>query len=585
MKTYSQPEDFGFRDLPRAIWFFLAKDQRKYIFFTALLLLVLFYDMVPPYLIGRVANFLVNYQAGDSLAPIYWDIGLLVVSFNCVAIVRLSSKRVLGKISLSARYRAKVWGFERLLDFSLAWHQTESTGNKAQRILTGSEAIREWIGDVVNNVFPALTAFIGTLIACMFLHWTFVFFFAYYLGGLLLIERYFDTRISKISDDINRSIENASGTFIESASNILAVKALGAAGGMVGSVTQREELARKLSYKRLRLGNSKWMCFMLHTGLAWGIFIAAIAWMSIHGLMAVGFVLTYSTYFNRMREAATQFTDQIQTMIERKSNLGRMMPVFWSNNSLEQGSAEFPEHWNAIQAVDARFSYGEASDLGPFNFAIRRGEKIGVAGRSGSGKSTVIKLMLGLYHLRSGSLKIDEAAISDIRHEALTSHTAVVLQETELFNFSLRDNITMTREVSPQLLAQAIHIACLEELAARLPDGLDTSVGEKGHALSGGERQRVGIARAICRDAPIMLLDEATSALDSETEQRVTDNLMGAYGRDKTMIIVAHRISTLKDVDRVLVFEQGQIVEEGRYGDLIADGNTRFGAMHAVQAG
>lgn len=579
---------FTFLDLPRAIWFFLAEERWKFLGFLGVLIMVLFYNMVPPLIIGKIADFLVRQGQGEGqpLAQLYTLIGVLVVSFVVVSIVRLSSKRMLGKISLNARYRAKVWGFERLLDSSLAWHQTESTGNKAQRVLTGSESIREWTGDLINNIFPALTAFIGSAIACMYLHPAFGLFFVYYLGGLLGVEFFFDHRISKISDRINKSIENASGTFVESASNILAVKAMGAAGGMAGTVAAREEMARTLAYERLRLTNTKWMCFQIHNGIAWGIYILAIAYMVLHDVLAVGFVLTYATYYNQLRESATQFTDQIQMMIERKSNLGRMMPIFWQDNRLHSGDAPFPADWDGIHAEDARFRYGgdAAGEVGPFNFDIRRGEKIGVAGHSGSGKSTLIKLMLGLYHIEKGVLRVGATPVSDIRHEALTGNVAVVLQETEMFNFSLKENLTMMRDVEPALLAKALRIACLEDVVARLPDGLETVVGEKGHSLSGGERQRVGIARAICRNAPIMLLDEATSALDSTTEQKVMEGLMHEFAEDRTMIIVAHRISTLKEVDRVFVFERGLLVEEGSFDALAADPATRFGQMYAIQA-
>ena len=181
---------------------------------------------------------------------------------------------------------------------------------------------------------------------------------------------------------------------------------------------------------------------------------------------------------------------------------------------------------------------------------MKRGEIVGIAGPSGSGKSTLIKLLLGLYHLDRGTLQIGDVPVDEIRHEELVSNIAVVLQETELFNFSLRENITMMRDVPPALLERSCEIACLGDVIARLPDGLDTVVGERGYTLSGGERQRVGIARAICRNAPILLLDEATSALDSATEQMVMERLMAEHNGDRTMLIVAHRISTLKDADK-----------------------------------
>ncbi|PLK47642.1 ABC transporter ATP-binding protein [Uliginosibacterium sp. TH139] len=580
---------FRFRDLPRALWFFLAEERWFYLLFLLVLLAVMFYTLVPPLLIGMIANFLIAYGAAapdvrPAVSQLWWLVGVLAGSHAVVALVRLSSKRMLGRISLNARYRAKVWGFERLLDYSLAWHQQESTGNKAQRILTGSESVREWTGDMVNSLSSAVAAFVGSLIACMLLHPAFILFFAYYLGILLSVEFYFDYRIAKLSDRINKSMENASGSFVESASNILAVKALGAADNMTSNVARREELARQLSYERLRLSNTKWMCFQIHNSIAWGAYLLVIGWMVMQGALLAGFFLTYAAYFDRLREASIEFTDKIQLMIERKSNLGRMMSIFWGRNTLAKGKARFPTEWDAIHLEKASFRYGDKPAVGPMTLEIPRGSVLGIAGHSGSGKSTLIKLMLGLYHLEHGELKIGGTPVADIRHEALISKVAVVLQETELFNFSLKENLTMMREVSAELLARACRIACLDELIARLPEGLDTSVGEKGHALSGGERQRVGIARAICRDAPILLMDEATSALDSATEQQVTQRLMNEFAPGRTLIIVAHRISTLREADQVVVFEQGQIVEQGRFAELAADPATHFGRMVAIQA-
>lgn len=583
----SEPEHFSFRDLPRALWFFLAEERWTYLFFSFVLLLVMFYTLVPPLLIGMIANYLIAFvQTGEAQAGGFIGlVALLAGSHAVVALVRLSSKRMLGKISLNARYRAKVWGFERLLGYSLSWHQQESTGNKAQRILTGAEAVREWTGDVINSLTGAFAAFVGSLVACMLLHPAFILFFAYYLGVLMGIEAWFDYRISRLSDRINKSMENASGSFVESASNILAVKAMGAADNMTGNIARREELARQLSYERLRLSNSKWMCFQIHNSISWGFYLLVIGFMVMKGHLLPGFFLTYAAYFDRLRDSSVEFTDRIQLMIERKSNLGRLMSIFWGKNPLASGDQPFPAQWNAITLQDAVFRYGDKPAVGPLSLTIRRGEIIGVAGHSGSGKSTLIKLLLGLYHLERGELRIGDTPVSRIEHDALTSQVTVVLQETELFNFSLKENLTMMREVDPLLLQQACQIACLADLIARLPEGLETVAGERGYALSGGERQRVGIARAICRNAPILLLDEATSALDSETEARVMAGLMGEdFAAGRTMIVVAHRISTLREADRILVFEHGQIIEEGDFSVLSRDASTHFGRMYLLQA-
>jgi len=545
--------------------------------------------MVPPYIVGLMANFLIGYIRAEpvmrpSPSKLFWLAGVLSGSYAVVALIRLSSKRMLGRISLSARYRAKVSGFERLLDSSLSWHQQESTGNKAQRLLTGAEAVREWTGDIIIDFLNAVAVFGGSLIAGILLHPAFILFFVYYLAVLVGTERYFDRRIERLSDRINQSLENASGGFFESASNILSVKALGATDTMANSLAQREELARHLSYERLRLANTKWMCYQIHNAVSWGIYLLAVAYMVIQGKLLPGFFLTYATYFDKLREAATGFTDRFQVMIERKSNLSRMMPLFWSDNRLPTGNRKFPFNWTSIQIRDAVFHYDNKPAVGPLSLEVKRGEIVGIAGKSGSGKSTLIKLLLGLYHLDRGTLQIGNVPVHEIRHDELIANFAVVLQETELFNFSLREHITMMRDLSPALLQRSCDIACLGDVIARLPDGLDTLIGERGYSLSGGERQRVGIARAIYRNAPVLLLDEATSALDSATEQIVMERLIAQHGADHTMLIIAHRISTLKDAHKVFVFDEGLLVEQGGFQELVEDPESRFGMMCAIQS-
>jgi ABC-type multidrug transport system fused ATPase/permease subunit len=583
-KKNNDPDHFSFMDVPRAIWYFADTDRPRYLLFTVLLFIALFYVMVPPFLIGRVVDFFTHYHRGDSLKPVYIYAGILASSSAVIAITRLYSKRKLMQISFNARYRAKVRGFERLLSFSLAWHQQENTGNKAQRIITGAESIREWTSNISNKVFPAIAAFTGSLIACLYLNPWFALFFVYFLGGLLVTEIYFDRRISVLSDRINKSIENASGTFIEGASNILAVKAMGAGDSMASSVAKREQTAKELSHYRTYLGTTKWMCFQIHNSLSWGIFIVLIALSVAKGYITVGLILTYTSYFASLRESATDFTDHLQNMIEMKSNLGRMMNIFFNDYRLKTGDRKFPSDFSSVKFDDITFAYRDKPAVSNLSLDVKRGEKIGIAGHSGSGKSTLIKLLLGLYHPAKGTLSFDGVSIKDLKQGEITSNIAVVLQETELFNLSLRDNITVMREIDPELFKKACSISALDELIARLPNGIDTLIGERGYALSGGERQRVGIARAVCRNAPIILLDEATSALDSATEKHVMDGLLGEYSEGKTMLIVAHRISTLLGTDRIVVFENGKITEEGTFSELASNASTRFGKMYAIQS-
>src|SRR5262249_36423977 len=186
---------FSFFDLTSALWYFLGPERWVFLFFSGILLSVLCYALVPPYIVGLTANFLIGYAKSDSanrpsISPLFWFAGLLTGSYAAVALVRLSSRRMLGRISLNARYRAKVSGFERLLDSSLSWHQQESTGNKAQRLVTGAEAVREWMGDIIIDFLNTVAIFVGSFIAGMLLHPAFILFFVYYVGVLVGTERY-----------------------------------------------------------------------------------------------------------------------------------------------------------------------------------------------------------------------------------------------------------------------------------------------------------------------------------------------------------------------------------------------------------
>lgn len=577
-------EKFRFIDVPKAIWYFLVNERAKFVFFTILLLFALSYEFFPPYLIGKVLDFLTAYKKGETFYPVIIYASILALSSAIIAIIRLTSKKILAKISINARYKAKVWGFERLISFSLDWHHRESTGNKAQRIITGSESLREWTNDLANIVFPAAISFFGSLIACIFLNPLFIIFFVFYIFLLLFTEIMFDKKISKISDKLNISMENASGTFVESTANILAVKAMGADKGMASNIKEREKISKNFFNIRLNLGTTKWILFQLHNSISWGLFILFVALLVIKGNLSVGLVLTYTIYFSSLRTHSTQFTNQFQTMIERKSAMGRMMPFFWNDYSLSKGDKIFPQDWLNITLTNAFFRYKKKSAICDVNLNIHRGEKIGIAGHSGSGKSTLIKLFLGLYHLEKGAFKIGNDNIQDIRLEEITSNITVVLQETELFNLSLKENISLMRNVDPVTFKISCDIACLDEIIKNLPNGINTIIGERGYAISGGERQRIGIARAVCKNAPILLLDEATSALDSSTEKTIMERLLGDYSKDKTILIVAHRISTLKNTDRIIVFEKGSIEEEGDFELLKNDPGSLFGKMYTMQS-
>jgi ATP-binding cassette subfamily B protein len=212
---------------------------------------------------------------------------------------------------------------------------------------------------------------------------------------------------------------------------------------------------------------------------------------------------------------------------------------------------------------------------------INPGEMVGLVGHSGAGKSTFINLIMRLYDVTSGEVKIDGVDVRDITQTCLRSQVGVVLQENFLFNGSVLDNIRYARpSASFEEIVSSAKVANCHEFIAQLPDGYNTVVGERGYNLSGGERQRIAIARAILHNPKIIILDEATASLDTQTEKQIQEAL-GRLTQGRTTIAIAHRLSTLSHADRLIVFDKGKVAEIGTHNELMSKGGTYFGLVMA----
>ncbi len=568
----------------KAVWYFLEEDKRAAAISFFALMAIFFYDLVPIYFVGKIVDFFTTYNPGQSLTPFYFYCIFVGVTWIIASIIRLHSKSTINIIGQKARSRARIWGFERLTEFSLEWHSKENTGNKLQRIFTGADAIVGWSKMIRKDLLRIFANIFGVIIFFLFISPKFIALVLIYTLIFMYIEFAFSKKMLQLSNQFNKLNQNAGGVYVESANNTLSIKALGSESGVVSRVSDNEKISRDVSIAKSRTGYLKWKVLQTLTGVALGVFLIMAGYSVMSQVITLGMVLVLYTYFAKLQDSLGDISNLHSDLIDLRSDLSHMMPIFRETEFIKTGNNSFPKNWDKIEIKNAVMDYGSGQmGLKDFSLTLERGTKTGVAGLSGSGKSTLAKIILGLYAIKQGKFNVGNESYYNISHNETLNNITVVLQETELFNLSLKDNITMMRSEDTELLNQAIEISQLADVINKLPEGLNSMIGEKGYMLSGGERQRLGIARAIYKNSPIIILDEATSSLDSETEGKVMEKLLGVYGRDKTFLIIAHRLGTLKYTDNIAVMESGRVLEEGSYDQLMNDKNSIFYRMNKEQ--
>ena len=572
---------FSWLNLMKSILFLLDKNKKKYIFGVSVLSILFFYNLIPPLLLGKIVDFFITFEKGNDLNTFYFLTALLGGLYALVSFLRLTTKRFLSNITTDVLYGIRVKGFDKLIAQSLLEHKDENTGAKAQKIENGTNAFQSLNAMFNNRVYPAIITVIGMFVIFAVLSPVFIIFLVLYAAGFMTIVISFNKKLQQLHFEKNKATEEAQGSYIEGLGNILTIKSSGAEGSFKNSIAEKEEITRNYRYSIIKTANNMWKVHQVFNGLGIGVFLFFVGQGVVVGSISVGAIIIFYSYIQQLIGNANQILEIYTSLIDAKSTFGRMMPIFWNKKQGVKGDKEFPRDWQSINVKAGNFIYKKEEQdkyhtgVYNINLQINKSEKIGLAGVTGSGKSTIAKLLIGLYPFESGEYFIHNTAFSDLQSDEALKNISLVLQESEMFNFSLKDNITLMRKHNPVLFKKAVEIAQLDEVIKKLPDGIDTLIGEKGYHLSGGERQRVGIARTIYRNSQIIIFDEATSSLDSRTEQLIHDAIESNL-KDKTLIFIAHRISTLKNVDKIYVFDKGKIVEQGKYLELLENQDSIF---------
>ncbi|WP_165735226.1 ABC transporter ATP-binding protein [Pseudoalteromonas sp. C8] len=501
---------------------------------------------------------------------------------------------LLGNYPMSIRWLAHRY----LLRQSVSFYQNEFAGRIATKVLQTSLAVRETVTKLLD-VLMYIVVYFGSMVFLVaeadlrlmipLLVWLVLYIF---------VQLYFVPRLKKIASSQADARSEMTGRIVDSYTNISTIKLF--------SYTQREEQYAKQSmdvflqpvYKQMRLVTSlNFVIQSLNYLLVFSVAAVSLYLWSLSAISAGAIAVAVSLAL-RLNGMAQWIMWEISSLFENIGTVADGMKTL--SNPIEVADKPNAGTLNvsqgAIEFSNVHFNYGKAANetnrspvMNGLNLNIKPGEKIGLVGRSGAGKSTLVNLLLRFYDTDSGTIKIDGQNITDVSQESLRRYIAMVTQDTSLLHRSVKDNILYGRPDATQAemitaTKQAKALEFINDLVdSKGNKGFDAQVGERGVTLSGGQRQRIAIARVLLKNAPILILDEATSALDSEVEaaiQASLDDLMTG----KTVIAIAHRLSTIAQMDRLIVLDDGGVVEQGTHEELIAKGGI-YAALWTHQTG
>jgi ABC-type multidrug transport system fused ATPase/permease subunit len=535
--------------------------------------------LYPAYALSTLVNFLTTYTPGASLRTVWVTVAFWIAASLWHYAAEQLSQFIMYSLSERASLNAQLRATAHLLRLDLSWHERENSGNKLKRIQRGGEGINRIARIWVDSGISALIYFFGMIPILIAFDRTVGLITAVFLVTFTIMSYWLTQRAGHAAHVVNTAEEELQGVAFEAISNVRSVKVLGMHEGLLAIIGRSmEDLMRKIRV-RIRAFRTRDILMQFYAQTFRLGITFFIVYRILQGEQKVGFLVLFYTYFNYLWEAIDRLSRVALDYIIAAYGIMRMMDILEEDVVIDaqRGKISVPSDWKTLELKELSFSYGNKQVLHRLSLTIRRGERVGIVGVSGAGKSTLFKLLLKEHENYEGQILLGGVPLRHISRDELFSHSAVVLQDTEVFHFTLRDNITLANlphAKDEALLEKALQVAHVTDFLPRMPEGVETYIGEKGIKLSGGEKQRVGIARAIFKQPEILFLDEATSHLDVESEEKIQDSLHQFF-HSVTAVVIAHRLSTIKEMDRIVVLEEGRIVEEGSF-DALHDRKGRF---------
>ncbi|MBZ0264399.1 ABC transporter ATP-binding protein/permease [bacterium] len=525
-----------------------------------------------------VLRLAINGLGEDIAKSELWNYAFIIVG---VAIgsgfFRFLMRKTLIGVSRHIEFDLRQGIFRHLLTLDPSFYDHAKIGDLMTRSTSDVEQVRMIVGPAMmyttNTIFglifgvtlmimisPLLTLVVAVVVPLVSVA-------VYYMGK----------KIHDISMESQEAFSEISSITQESFSGVRVIKAFGQETNQESKFKWQNDILLNRNIKRVAYQSSFFPSIMMIFGIAIALILLVGGWIIINGGMKVGDFVAFNGYLMFLAWPMVSIGWVVNIFQRGNASLKRIFTLFETKPDLTdpQESVDLPEVHGRIKFDDLTFTYPKANRpaLSNISFEIQANSILGIVGRVGSGKSSIVSLLARHYDPDNGAISIEGVPIKKIKKIDLRKNLGVVPQEALLFSTSIEENITLGYPYSQDEIAEAMEISRLVQDVEDFPHGLQTEIGERGVTLSGGQKQRVAIARAVIRKPPIVLLDDALSAVDADTEESILNNLK-KYLKDRSSIIVSHRISSVREADEILVLDDGKICERGTHEELLKLGGV-----------
>lgn len=555
------------------LWKLVKEDKCKFIIATLLIIISNFFSVVSGYLIGEATQYLTDTKYAMSILYL-----VIYVIFNSVEDVGLynTGSCMLELIESKVSRKLGYFTYKKAINLPAYAYEKTSSGEVINRIVNDADTLSFTFSRLVALI-SSLTASLIVLVYIFINSWVLGIEIIIFVGILYLVINKYDPMLINVHKERKKMQDKFTSLVNESIRGIREIKTLGVKNNLMSNMKEiiksifdksKEEVSIRKKYNALT--------FLLKIFLEGVVFITC-AFLIYKGSITIGFFVTMTYYIYRFTNLIDNINNFSQTYQKLIVSLQRVNEIL-ENRLYEDeifGNEKINKVKGLIEFKNVSFSYPDEDNiLNNFNIKLEPNKKIAIVGKSGQGKSTLFNLITRVFDVKEGLITLDDINIKDLTEEELRKHISIIRQEPFIFNRTILENFKIiNKDIELEDIRKYTKMSYLDDYIMSLPNGYDTVLGEGGVNLSGGQKQRLSIARTLAKNSEVILFDEATSALDNSSQdyiKKTIDNLI----KDHTVVIVAHRLSTIMDADIIYLVDKGKVVDSGTHNELLKTNKT-----------